>query len=117
VSSWSSAFVLAVPLYWIAVGLIGFSSKASRSAHARLFFPLGALGGLALAGAACLALGAEPQSLILPFGLPDLPFHLRLDSLSAFFLLLLGAVSTGVSLYCAGYFEKSSGADIRLICL
>ena len=28
---------------------------------------------------------------MLPLGLPDLPFHLRLDALSAFFLLLLGA--------------------------
>ena len=26
---------------------------------------------------------------VLPLGLPDLPFHLRLDALSAFFLLLL----------------------------
>jgi hypothetical protein len=30
---------------------------------------------------------------VLPLGLPDLPFHLRLDSLSAFFLLLLGAAA------------------------
>jgi len=37
-----------------------------------------------------LALGASPQSLVLPLGLPDLPFHLRLDALSAFFVLLLG---------------------------
>ncbi|HTO42697.1 MAG TPA: hydrogenase 4 subunit B [Burkholderiales bacterium] len=116
-SSWSAAAVLAVPLYWIAVGLFGLSSKASRRAHARAFFPLGALGGLVLAVAACTTLGADPQSLILPFGLPDLPFHVRLDSLSAFFLVLLGAVSTGVSLYSAGYFEKSGDGDIRLICL
>ena len=31
----------------------------------------------------------------MPLGLPDLPFHLRLDSLSAFFLLLLGAAARG----------------------
>ena len=32
-----------------------------------------------------------PSTTVLPLGLPDLPFHLRLDALSAFFLLLLGA--------------------------
>ncbi len=62
-------------------------------------------------------LSGWPQSLVLPLGLPDLPFHLRLDPLSAFFLLLLGAASTGVSLYSAGYFETGGGGDIRLICL
>ena len=110
----SFAAVLAVPLYWIAVGLFGLSSQASRGLHARIFFPLGALGGLALAAAAWPALSAAPHSLALPLGLPDLPFHVRLDSLSAFFLVLLGTVSTGVSLYCAGYFEKGGG-EIRLI--
>jgi len=109
--------VLAVPLYWIAVGLSGLSSKAGRNAHARIFFPLGALGGLVLAAAAWPALNGAPFSLVLPLGLPDLPFHVRLDALSAFFLVLLGAVSAGVSLYCAGYFDKGGGGEIRLICL
>ena len=109
--------VLAVPLYWIAVGLFGLSSQASRARHARIYFPLGALGGLVLVAAACPALSGVPHSLVLPLGLPDLPFHLRLDSLAAFFLVLLGAVSAGVSLYCAGYFEKGGGGEIRLICL
>jgi hydrogenase-4 component B len=109
--------VLAVPLYWIAVGLLGLCSGASRDVHARVFFLLGALGGLVLAASAGLALSSAPHSVVLPLGLPDLPFHLRLDSLSAFFLLLLGAVSVGVSLYGAGHFEASGGGQIRLICL
>ena len=37
------------------------------------------------------AIGAPPSTTVLPLGLPDLPFHLRVDALSAFFLLLLGA--------------------------
>jgi len=109
--------VLAVPLFWIAVGLLGLSSRAGHAAHARLFFPLGALGGLVLAVAAYPALLGEPQALVLPLGLPDLPFHLRLDSLSAFFLLLLGAASAGVSLYATGYFATAGVADVRLVCL
>ena len=108
--------VLGVPLFWIAVGLLGLPFKSSRATHARLFFPLGAVGGLVLAVAGYLGLAAAPLSLVLPLGLPDLPFHLRLDALSAFFLMLLGVVSASVSLYSASYFEDGSG-DVRLICL
>ena len=50
-------------------------------------------------------------------GLPDLPFHARLDALSAFFLLLLGAVSAGVSVYAGGYFRQAQGTAPGLICL
>ena len=72
---------------------------------------------MVLAVAAYCALSGAPQSLILPLGLPDLPFHVRLDALSAFFLLLLGMVSAGISVYCAGYFESAGGGEIRLVCL
>jgi formate hydrogenlyase subunit 3/multisubunit Na+/H+ antiporter MnhD subunit len=109
--------VLAIALYWIALGSIGLVVRIGRRALARLVFPLGALGGLALAICAYPALSAAPQSLVLPLGLPDLPFHLRLDPLAAYFLLLLGAASAGVSLFSSGYFEKGGGDDIRLICL
>ena len=109
--------VLAIARYWLALGFIGLVIRSERRALARLLFPLGALGGLALAVVAYPALSGEPQSLVLPLGLPDLPFHLRLDPLAAFFLLLLGTASVGVSLFSAGYFEKGGGDDIRLICL
>ena len=89
--------VSAVPLFWIAIGLIGLAHPLSRTAHARLYFPLGAAGGLVLAIAAYPALSADAQVMLLPLGLPDLPFHLRLDSLSAFFLLLLGAVFSNIN--------------------
>jgi hydrogenase-4 component B len=107
--------VVAVPLFWIALGLVGLLFNASRDGYARWFFPLGAAGGLVLAVAGFAALGEGPQSLVLPLGLPDLPFHIRVDALSAFFLLLLGAVGAGVSLYSAGYFATGGGGDIRLI--
>ena len=82
----------------------------------RVLFPAGAAVGLALAVVALLAIGAPAQSLVLPLGLPDLPFHLRLDALSAFFLLLLGATSAAVSLYSAGYFRADDGTAPGLIC-
>ena len=62
-------------------------------------------------------MGAVAQTIVLPLGLPDLPFHLRLDSLSAFFLLLLGAAGAGISLFSAGYFRPSEGAAPGLLCL
>ena len=59
----------------------------------RWLFPLGAVVGLALAGSALRRSGCPPRTMALPLGLPDLPFHLRLDPLAGFFLLLLGGVA------------------------
>jgi formate hydrogenlyase subunit 3/multisubunit Na+/H+ antiporter MnhD subunit len=50
---------------------------------------------------------------VLPLGLPDLPFHLRLDALSAFFLVVIGAAGFAVSLFSAGYFRTSEGTPAR----
>jgi hydrogenase-4 component B len=107
--------VLFIALSWLALGIIGLTLRLERQAHARLLFPLGAVGSLALAVVGLLGLSSLPEALVLPLGLPDLPFHLRLDPLSAFFLLLLGAASTGVSLFSAGYFERGGGGNIRLV--
>src|SRR6266404_814852 len=64
-----------------------------------------------------MAMGQTAQSIVLPLGLPDLPFHLRLDALSAFFLLLLGATAAGISVFSAGYFRASEGSAPGLLCL
>jgi hydrogenase-4 component B len=47
--------------------------------------------------------------LIIPLGLPDLPFHLRLDVLSGFFLVVVGLLSTFVSIYSIGYVKGYLG--------
>jgi len=83
----------------------------------RVLFPLSALCGLALAVEAVASLAAPVQTLTLPIGLPDLPVHLRLDSLTCIFLVLLGATSTGVSIFSAGYFRRDHGASLGLLCL
>ena len=54
---------------------------------------------------------------MLPIGLPTLPFHLRLDSLSAFFLMVIGATAAGVSAFAAGYFRRGEGTPPGLLCL
>jgi formate hydrogenlyase subunit 3/multisubunit Na+/H+ antiporter MnhD subunit len=63
------------------------------------------------------AVFADTEVAVLPLGLPQLPFHLRLDGLSAYFLLLIGGVTAGVSTFAAGYFRKGEGTPPGLICL
>jgi formate hydrogenlyase subunit 3/multisubunit Na+/H+ antiporter MnhD subunit len=84
---------------------------------ARMLFPVGALGGALLAVAGVMALPRDPVGAVLPLGLPDLPFHVRVDALSAFFLVLTGATSIGVSVFSAGYFRAGHGTAPGLLCL
>jgi formate hydrogenlyase subunit 3/multisubunit Na+/H+ antiporter MnhD subunit len=75
-----------------------------------LAMPLLGLSGLgaAAAGLGLLAAGGV-QTATLPLGLPWLPWQLRLDVLSAFFLLIIGVVTAAVAVYGPGYvreFEK-----------
>ena len=108
---------LAVALGWLVVGLAGLVRPQSTFVVSRLMFPLGALGGVLLAIAGLASLAAPPVELVLPLGLPDLPMHLRLDSLSAFFLFLLGSAVAGISVFAAGYFRAGEGTSPGLLCL
>ena len=106
----SLALVLAAVVAWIAIGAAALVRPQHVGLIGRVLFPLGALVGILLAAVAFSALGQLAQVKILPLGLPDLPFHVRLDALSAFFLLLLGAASAAISLYSGGYFRVAPGA-------
>ena len=76
------------------------------------------LSGLAACGRGALArCSRTPQVAVLPIGLPALPFHLRLDALSAFFLMVIGATAAGVSAFAAGYFRHGEGTPPGLMCL
>jgi formate hydrogenlyase subunit 3/multisubunit Na+/H+ antiporter MnhD subunit len=101
---------------WLAIGLAGLL-PAGPALVRRGLFPAGAAVGLALAALGAQSVWQPASTLVLPLGLPDLPFHLRLDPLAGFFLLLLGAVATGVSVHSVGYFRAEAGARLRLICL
>ncbi|MBI3376750.1 MAG: hypothetical protein HY017_33980 [Betaproteobacteria bacterium] len=109
--------VLAGALARLAIGLIGVLQPHNFRLVTRVLFPAGAIVGLAIASVALSAIFGAPGSLILPLGLPDLPFHARLDALSCFFLLLLGSVSAGVSVFAAGYFRRGEGTPPGLQCL
>lgn len=83
----------------------------------KILFPLGALVGMVVGLTAVTALGRRPEVAVLVIGLPDLPFHLRLDNLTAVFALLLGFTSVGISVFAAGYFRKGEGTTPGLLCL
>ena len=108
---------VAIVALWLAVGVAGLASLHRLSFVAHVLFPAGALIGLGLAAIGALALFAAPETLILPIGLPQLPFHLRLDALAAFFLIVLGAAGAGISLFAAGYFRAGEGTPPGLLCL
>src|SRR5689334_13718321 len=109
--------VIGVILFWLAVGVAAMLLPLPQKIAARLYYSLGAAGGLVLAGVAFVAVGMPWKSMTLPLGLPDLPFHVRLDALSSYFLFLLGAISAGISCYSAGYFANSKEGSPGLVCL
>ena len=110
-------WILLILAAWLLIGLAGVAALRNTSFVARVLFPLGAAGALAVAAAALAALFAGPQTTILPIGLPGLPFHLRLDALAAFFLLVIGVATAGISIFAAGYFRQGEGTPPGLMCL
>jgi hydrogenase-4 component B len=94
---------------WIIIGAVGMFRPVSVAFVARVLFPLGALVGIGLAAVAVASLALPAEQATLLVGLPDLPFHLRLDPLARTFLALLGGASAGVSVFAGGYFRKGQG--------
>jgi formate hydrogenlyase subunit 3/multisubunit Na+/H+ antiporter MnhD subunit len=109
-------FLLALIAFWIILGLTGLV-RAHSVVFARTLFGIGAFTCLVVAVVAGYSLVANraPEVLILPLGLPDLPFHIRLDPLSAFFLLLMGLGGAGISTFAAGYFRSGEGTAPGLL--
>jgi hydrogenase-4 component B len=110
-------WLMVLGLGWLAVGAAGVLVLHRLAFVAHVLFPIGGLIGLAMAGLAAVALTGSPQTAVLPIGLPSLPLHLRLDSLAAYFLLVIGAASGGISVFAAGYFRKGEGTPAGLLCL
>ena len=106
-----------IVLFWLTLGFASLLLQGSQRLLTRLLFPLGALGALAIAGVGAVGLSAPASSIVLPIGLPDLPFHLRLDALSAFFMVLLGGVAFGITVYASGYFRSMAAGPLALLAL
>jgi len=102
---------------WIGLGVIGLALMRRPRLILDAVFPVGAVVALTLAIVGVWAINIPPSAAILPAGLPDLPFHVRVDPLSGFFLLLLGGVSFGISLFSCGYFRGTEGSALGLLSL
>ncbi|MDP1981024.1 MAG: hydrogenase 4 subunit B, partial [Sulfuritalea sp.] len=102
---------------WLVIGLLGLVAPRNTRFISKTLFPLGALIGMLVGLTALATLGGAPQTAVLVIGLPDLPFHLRLDNLSAVFAMLLGFVSVGISIFAAGYFRQGEGTAPGVLCL
>src|SRR3970282_2218271 len=102
---------------WIGLGVIGFACMRAPRLITRAVFPAGALVSLALAATGLWAIGVPPSAAGFPGGLADFALYARIDALSGFFLLLLGGVSFGISLFAAGYFRDTEATALGLLSL
>ena len=109
--------MMLVALGWLALGVAGMFALHRLEFVAHWLFPAGGVLGLALAALCAAALPGPAQTAVLPIGLPGLPLHLRLDGLAAYFLLVIGAASAGISFFASGYFRKGEGTPPGLMCL
>jgi hydrogenase-4 component B len=80
-----------------------------RNFNINLSFTITAAASLAaiIAGVLAVHFGSV-TSAVLQMGLPDLPFHLRLDPLAGFFLCVIGLLAFFVSIYSIGYVKGFS---------
>ncbi len=108
---------IGVILCWIGIGVAALLSPLNLRFVTRFLLPLGAAASVLLAAAGFTAMTQDAAVRILPLGLPDLPFHLRLDALSAFFLVLLGLASAGISVFYCGYLRAGEDNSPGLTCL
>ena len=106
-------WVLVVSAAWLLLGAAGAVALRRLAFVARVLSPLGGVLGLVLFVVAASALGGTPEVAVLPIGLPSLPFHLRLDNLAAYFLMIIGAASASISAFAAGDFRQGEGTDHR----
>jgi formate hydrogenlyase subunit 3/multisubunit Na+/H+ antiporter MnhD subunit len=100
---------------WLVVGTLALA-RPRRLAVVRALFVTGAVIAVGVALVGIVALGEKPAATVLPLGLPDLPFHLRIDPLSALFLVLLGSACAAISLFSSSYFRDGDGLSPGLVC-
>ena len=102
---------------WFVVGALGIVALRRFGFVSHVLFPLGGLICLGVFLVALSAIFEPPATAVLPLGLPGLPFHLRLDALSALFIAVIAGAAAGVSIFAAGYFRKGEGTPPGLLCL
>jgi hydrogenase-4 component B len=94
----------------LAASLLGLFAARSRAGGTLVYGTCAAISAIAFA-AAVVQLIAEPStppSLVLPLGLPWLGAHFRVDSLSAFFLVVVNLGGSAASVFALGYGRHES---------
>ncbi len=101
-----SSSVLLLLLYVLIVPLL----KSNQRLLINTSFMLSSLASLLGIAGGVWAVGAGiTNKMVLPIGLPDLPFHLRVDPLAGFFITVICLLSFFVSLYSIGYIKGYLG--------
>jgi hydrogenase-4 component B len=95
--------VASVVLPLLMVALVPFVARSQRLLSSSAFVVTAFSGLLAVAAGFRAVSTGMVEKTVLTMGLPDLPFHLRLDPLAGFFLLVIGLLAFFVSVYSVGY--------------
>ncbi|MBI5097448.1 MAG: hydrogenase 4 subunit B [Nitrospirae bacterium] len=93
----------------LALILVPLLSRNQRLLIASVFSLTAVASLLALTAGIWTVRDGITESYIILLGLPDLPFHMRLDPLSGFFLTVIGALGFMVSVYSIGYVKGFIG--------
>lgn len=111
--SWVATGVLALLL----CSLLSLACARFPSLLRKLVQPIFALAGLcSLIGGVLAMLDGGVHTLILPFGLPWMHWHIRLDALSGFFLCVIGLIGFAVGIYSTAYVRSfEQGKDSLLL--
>ena len=97
-----AAVLLALAVFAVAIGHLATATRVIYGACTTVT-------AISLVAAATYLFGtAVPSSLTLPFGLPWLGAHFRVDALSAFFLVVLDLGAFAASLFALGYGEHET---------
>ncbi|CAK0768900.1 hydrogenase-4 component B [Azospirillaceae bacterium] len=102
---------------WLSAALLGAGAAGAffgRSSFGRVGvygFCLGACGVQFFVAVGLFFGSVEPQTVALPVGIPWIGTHLRLDALSAFFLMVINLGGAVSSLYALGYGRHESAPN------
>lgn len=95
---------------FLVTGTVALALSPRQNLLVSISFALSSVASLIGAASGFLAVQrGTVDTLTLPIGLPDLPFYLRLDPLSGFFIAVVSLLGLFVSIYSTGYIKGFIG--------
>ena len=94
---------------WFVIGALGIVALRRFGFVSQVLFPLGGLVCLGVFLVALSAIFAPTETAVLPLGLPGLPFHVRLDALSALFIAVIGGAGARGAILFPPELRKGGG--------